>query len=264
MKNSIAKVFFFSVILAVLGACANDELTSYYDQRIQEPGKVVINGYNALNDSVQIAVNGKFVEIVNDKKNNTAFVKKIEKNYEFVFYENETKTFVVTNKKNKEILGTYKFTNKESNNYLYFYASEDLWIDNPEFLKPGKLSQPGYAGFQFIFPSINKYSAAGYTGLLDGIIRKNNGQVLGIVENINKNTPSTFIEFPYSTPTGIKMELVKHGTTESYIPGQTVIVSLSMTNNRSKYIVLEEKQDVNGAFSSVEGLINLADYFSFN
>lgn len=264
MKNSIAKVFFFSVMLAVLGACANDELTPYFDQRIQEPGKVVINGYNALNDSVQIAVNGKFVEIGDDKKNNTAFVKKIEKKYEFVFYENETKTLVITNKKTKEILGTYQFTTQEPSSSLYFYANEDVWIDNPEFLKPGTLSQSGYAGFKFIFPSINKYSAAGYTGLLDGIIRKNNGQLLGVVENINKNTPSNFIEFPYSTPTGIKMELVKHGTTESYIPGQTVIVSLSMTNNRSKYIVLEEKPDVNGAVSGVEGLINLADYFSFN
>jgi hypothetical protein len=263
MKYSIAKVFFFSVILTVFGACASDELTPYYDQRTQEPGKVVIQGYNAMIDSVQIAVNGKIVEI-GKGKNNTAFVKKIEKNYEFVFFENEVKTFVITNKRTKVILGTYQFTTQEPNSSLYFYVKEDLWLDSAEFLKPGTLSQSGYAGFKFIFPSVNKYSAAGYTGSLDGIITKNNGQLLGVAENINKSTPGSFIEFPYSTPTGIKMELVKHGTTESYIPGKKVIVSLTMTNNKSKYIVLEEKQDLNGAFSGVEGVINLADYFSFN
>lgn len=262
MKNRIAKVFFFSVTMVVFGACASDDLTPFYDQRIQEPGKVVIQGYNAMNDSVQIAVNGKFVEIGKDK-NNTAFVKKIEKNYEFVFYENEVKTFIITNKTTKKVLGTYEFTTAQPSSSLYFYVNNDVWIDNTD-VKPGTLSQTGYAGFKFIFPSINKYSNSGYTGLLDGIIRKNNGQVLGIVENINKSTPSAFIEFPYSTPTGIKMELVKHGTTESYIPGQKVIVSLTMTNNKSKYILLEEKQDVNGVFSGVEGVINLVDYFSFN
>ena len=262
MKYSIARVFFFFLILAVLGACANDELTPYYDQRTQKPGKVSIHGYNALNDSIQIAVNGKFVEI-GKEKNNTAFVKKIEKDYEFVFYENEIKKFVITNKKTKQIIATYQFTTEEPSSSLYFYAKDDVWLDGISNIKPGTLSQSGYTGFKFVFPSINKYSASGYTGLLDGMITKNNGQLLGIVENINKNSPSTFIEFPYSTPTGIKIELVKHGTTESYIPGKKVIVSLTMTNNKSKYIVLEEKQDVDGAFSGVEGVINLADYFSF-
>jgi hypothetical protein len=263
MKYSIAKPFFFSVVLAVFGACSSDSLTPLNDQRVQEPGTVVIQGYNDLNDSIQIAVNGKFVEI-GKGKNNIAFVKKIEKNYEFVFYENEVKTFVITNKRTNKILGTYQFTTEAPSSSLYFYAKEDLWIDNPSYLKPSTLSQTGRTGFTFIFPSINKYSASGYTGLLDGIItRSNNGQVLGIVENINKKTPSTFVEFPYSTPAAVKMELVKHGTTESYVAGQKVIVSMSMANNKSKLIILEEKQDVNGTFSGVEGVINLADYFSF-
>lgn len=263
MKYSIAKTFFFSFILAVLGACSSDNLTPLNDQRIQEPGTVVIRGYNALNDSIQIAVNGKFVKI-GTEKNNTAFVKKIEKNYEFVFYENEVKTFVITNKRTNQILASYRFTTEAPSSSLYFYAKEDLWIDDPSYLKPGTLSQTGRTGYKFIFPSMNKYSNSGYTGSLDGIITKsNNGQVLGIVENINKNTPSTFVEFLYSTPVAIKMELVKHGTTESYVAGQKVIVSMSMTNNKSKVIVLDEKQDVNGTFSGVEGVINLADYFTF-
>ncbi|WP_291286643.1 hypothetical protein [Flavobacterium sp.] len=262
MKNKIAKAFFLSVVLALLGACANDELTPYYDQRKREIGKIVIHGYNALSDSIQMTVNGKLIEIGNEK-NNTAFVKKIEKEHDFVFFNDEVKTLVITNKKTSQILGTYLFTNRTPVSSLYFYAKENLWIDDVSFLKPGTLSQTGYAGFKFIFPSLNKYSGSTYKGALDGIITKSNGQVLGIVKNISKDAPSDFIEFPFSTPAAIKMELVKHDTKESYITGQKVIVAMTMTNNKSKLIILEEEQDVNGKFSGVGGVINLADYFTF-
>jgi hypothetical protein len=36
-----------------------------------------------------------------------------------------------------------------------------------------------------------------------------------------------------------------------------------MSNNKSKLIVLDEKADANGAFSSVDGSLNLVDYFVF-
>lgn len=262
MKNKITKAFFLTVILAILGACTNDELTPYYDQRKREIGKVAIHGYNALNDSIQMTVNGKLIEIGKDK-NNTAFVKKIEKDYDFVFFNDEVKTLVITNKKTSQILGTYLFTNQTPSSSLYFYSKEDLYIDDVSFLKPGILTQTGTAGFKFLFPSLNKYSGSSYKGTLDGIITKSNGQVLGTVKNISKDAPSDFIEFPFSTPAAIKMELVKHGTKESYITGQKVIVALTMTNNKSKQIILEEKQDANGKFSGVEGVINLADFFTF-
>jgi hypothetical protein len=38
---------------------------------------------------------------------------------------------------------------------------------------------------------------------------------------------------------------------------------MTMTINKSKLIVLEEKRDANGAFSGVDGTLNLTDYFVF-
>lgn len=261
MKNILTSILIFSIILALLESCANDELTPLYGTEKNQPGKVVIIGYSALNDSIQIMVNGKPVEIGKEKR--TAFVKKVEKDYDFVYHGSEDKVFEFTNKTTKEILRTYHFNAQKPKDTLSFYAKENIWLDNALTLKPGVLSLPAYSGYRFVFPTLNLYSKTGYTGTLDGIIRKINGQVLGVVENINKDQYSKFIEFPFSQPPTIIMELVKHGTTESYVPGKKITVNMTLSTNKSKLIILDEKRDVNGAFSGVDGTLNLADYFVF-
>lgn len=261
MKNILTRVLIFSIIMALLQSCANDELIPFYGNEKDQPGKVVIIGYSAINDSIQITVNGKPVEIGKEKR--TAFVKKVEKDYEFVYHGNEEKVFEFTNKTTKELLYTYRFTAQKPKDTLSFYAKENIWIDKVLSIKPGVLKQPGYNGYKFIFPTLNLYSKTDYNGKLDGIIRKLNGQTLGVVENISKDQYSSFIEFPFSSPPTIIMELVKHGTTESYVPGKKITLNMTMSVNKSKLIILEEKKDAKGAFSGVDGTLNLADYFVF-
>lgn len=261
MKNILTTVLIFSISLAFFASCANDDLTSLYGNEKNQPGKVVIIGYSALNDSIQITVNGKPVEIGKEKR--TAFVKKVEKDYEFVYHGDEEKIFEFTNKTTKELLRTYHFSAKKVKDTLSFFAKENIWLDNVVSLKPGVLKQTGYNGYKFIFPTLNLYSKTGYNGKLDGIIRKLNGQLLGVVENISKDQYSAFIEFPFSSPPTIIMELVKHGTTESYVPEKKITLNMTMSVNKSKLIILEEKKDANGAFAGVDGTLNLTDYFVF-
>jgi hypothetical protein len=261
MKNKLTRVLLFSIIMIFFESCTNDDLTPYYDTETNQPGKVVITGYSALNDSIQININGKQLEIGKDKK--TAFSKKIETEYQFVYYGDKEKTFEITDKVTKQILHTYNFTAEKPTDTLSFFAKENIWIEKISSIKPGVLSKPANSGYKFIFPTQNLYSKSSYEGNLDGILRKINGQTIGVIENINKNQFSSFIEFPFSSPPTIIMELVKHGTTESYVPGQKVTVILTMSINKSKLIVLDEKQDTNGAFTGVDGSLNLVDYFVF-
>jgi len=257
MKNTLKKILVFSITAALFTACANEELTPYYSE--QEAGKVVIRGYNASQDSIQINVNDKLLEI--DK--NSAFIKKIIKDYDFVYYTKTVKNIKIINKVTGEILHTYDFTVQTPIDTLSFYYKSGFWIDNVLSFKPSILSQSGLTCYKFIFPTLNRYSNSGYNGTLDGIIRKTNGQQLGIVENIGKTEFSTFLEFPFSAPPILKMELVKHGTTESYIPGQQVFVTMVMSSNKSRLVVLEEKADSGEKFSGVDGTIDLVDYFDF-
>lgn len=257
MKNTLKKILIFSITAALFTACANEELTPYYSE--QEAGKIAIRGYNGSQDSLQINASGKLLEI--DK--NSAFIKKIVKDYDFVYYDKATKNIKIINKVTGEILHTYDFSVQSPVDTLSFYYKSGFWIDNVLSFKPGILSQSGRVGYKFIFPTLNHYSNTGYNGLLDGIIRKANGQQLGIVENISKTEFSTFLEFPFSAPPILKMELVKHGTTESYIPGQQVFVTMVMASNKSRLVVLEEKADATEKFSGVDGTIDLVDYFDF-
>ncbi|WP_228526569.1 MULTISPECIES: hypothetical protein [unclassified Flavobacterium] len=261
MKNILTSVLIFSLITTLFTSCTNDNLVPYYGAETNQPGKITINGYSAVSDSLQLTINGKVILIGNDKK--TAFVKKIDKDYDFVYFGDEGKTVEITNKVTKEILHTYHFTAEKPKDTLSFFAKENLWIDKVSSIRLGVLTKTGNSGYKFIFPNQNKYSKSGYEGNLDGILRKVNGQVLGTIENINKDKFGNFIEFPFSSPPTILMELVKHGTTESYIPGQKITVIMTMTNNKSKLIVLEEKSDANGVFTGVDGTLNLTDYFVF-
>lgn len=261
MKNLLPKLFVFLILITLVISCTSDEMVPFYSNETNQPGKVAITGYSALIDSLQISVSDKIIEISKDKK--TAFVKKIEKDYDFVYYGSQEKTFSIINKTTKEVLHTYHFNAQKVKDTISFFAKENLWIDNVSRIKPGVLSKTANSGYRFIFPNQNLYSKSDYTGDLDGIIRKINGQVLGTVENINKEKFSPFIEFPFSSPPTILMELVKHGTTESYIPGQKITVIMTMSVNKSKLIVLEEKRDASGNFSGVDGTLNLTDYFVF-
>jgi hypothetical protein len=257
MKNKIVKALLFLIAILFLGSCANDELVPYYQE--QKPGKLVIRGYNARADSIQIAVNGKVIKI----ENKNAFVKKIVKDYDFVIYENEPKNVVITNKRTKEILHSYQITSEKDIDTISFYTKKDLWVDNVLSTKPGVLTKTGNAGFKFIFPTLNRYSTSGYNGKLDGILRKLDGETVGIAKNIGIDQYSSFVEFPASLPPIIKMELVKHGTTESYIFGKQVFVVMLMTKDKSRLIVLDEKKADNGQFSGIDASLNLVDFFDF-
>lgn len=260
MDNLVKVVILFFIATFLLTSCANDELLPFYQE--QKAGKIVIRGYSALQDSIQISVNNKIVTA--DKKQNT-FMKKVEKDYEFVFYDNEIKTVNITNKKTNQLLYSQNFTSQNAVDTLSFYVKENLLVS--DFMsvsnKPGTLSAAGLTGYRFIFPGINQYSKTGYNGPVDAIIRKINGEIVGVSENINKNNAGSFVEFTFSLPPIIEIELVKHGTNESYVPGKRIAFRTVMQKNKSGLVVLEETANADNSFARVEGFLNLADYFSF-
>ena len=257
MKNIFNIALFCFLLSYIFTGCANEDTTPLYGEQIE--GKIVIRGYNALPDSLQIEANGKLLEI----GNSAAFVGNIEKDYAFVFYDKAIKNIKIINKSTGQIVHTYTYTVNNPVDTLSFYQNKNIWLDNVLSYNPGTLSGTGRTGYRFIFPTMNHYSNSGYTGAVDAIIRKVNGQVLGVAENIVKDQFSNFVEFAYAPPPILNVELVKHGTTESYISGRQVIVQLVMQNNKSRLIVLDEKASESGTFTGVEGSINLVDYFNF-
>lgn len=254
-------MFTWLMLLLLLGTvftgCTNDDLTPVNEE--QSPGKIIIRGYSALQDSIQLIANGKPLAI--DGQN--TFKGEITKDYEFVFYNGQPENIEIIDKGNGTILHSYDFPQNNLTDTLSFYVKEGIYIDDVLSFEPGILSANGRTGYRFIFPTLNRYSNSGYDGAIDAIIRKTNGEVLGIAENITKESFSNFIEFDFNAPPILNVELVKHGTTESYIQGQQVIVQMVMQNNRSKLIILNEKANENGEFIGVEGAINLTDYFDF-
>ena len=238
-------------------SCSNEDLTPFYGGQVA--GKVVIKGYNGLTDSIQVVANGEPLKI----GDNNTFRGRIVKNYEFVYYGNLTENIKVINKNTGETLHSYDFTNSRLTDTLSFYVKDGIYLDNVLSFRPGTLSGAGRTGYRFIFPTMNRYSNSGYNGPVDAIIRKTNGQVLATAENITKDGFSNYVEFAYAPPPIINVELVKHGTTESYIAGQQIIVQLVMQNNKSRLIVLDEKANEGETFTGVEGVVNLVDNFDF-
>lgn len=253
----IKNILLFSLLASLFIGCANEDMAPLYGQ--QEAGKVVIRSYSALEDSLQVIADGKILEI----GTRTTFTGKIVTDYEFIFYDNKTEHLDIVNKTSGETLKSYSFTPNTPIDTLSFYTMEGIWIDNVLDNKPGVLSAAGHVGYRFIFPTMNRYSNSGYNGPVDAIVKKINGQLLGVVENISKDHFSNFIEFAYTPPPILNVELVKHGTTESYVTGQQVIVQMVIQNNKSKLIILDEKVDESGVFAGVNGTLNLADYFDF-
>ncbi|WP_294822356.1 hypothetical protein [uncultured Flavobacterium sp.] len=256
------KIFFNAImplilLATLLTSCANEDLTPLYGE--QAPGKVVLRGYSALADSVQVRAGGKLLEI-NDAD---TFKGEISADYEFVYYSGGEELIEILDKASGSVLQSYTFTDEEPIDTVSFYASNGIWINDVLAQPPGVLSGTGRTGYRFIFPTMNRYSNSGYNGPVDAIIKKVNGQVLGVAEDITKENFSTYVEFDFAPPPILNIELVKHGTTESYIAGQPVIVQAVMQNNRSRLIVLDEKADTNGTFSGVSAIINLVDHFDF-
>jgi hypothetical protein len=258
MENIVKKMILFAVLTILFIACTNENLTPLYGE--QHPGKVVIKSYGAIEkDSLQFVVNGAVKKI--GKKD--TFIKKIVENYEFVFYDNQIENIEVVSKASGKTLKTYSYTEDKPVDTLSFYYNDGIWLDNVVSNKPGKLTTTNHTGYRFVFPTMNRYSNSGYNGAIDAIIRNYGGQVVGVAENITKDRYSNFVEFLYSTPSVLNVELVKHGTKESYITGKPIIIQIGMQRNKSKIIVLDEKADANGVFSKVEGTINLVDHFDF-
>lgn len=255
MNRIILKILFFQAIVVFFSSC-EEVAIPYYDE--QEPGKIVIRGLS-VTDSIQITANDELLEIDDED----TFKGVIQKDYEFVYYNNANEVLKIIDKQTQTTIGTYTFTTAKPTDTLAFFYKPGIFIDNVYASKPGVLSKQGNTGYKFIFPNLNSYSQSGYDGPIDGIIRNTAGQVLGVAQNITKDNFSTFVEFSFAAPPILKMELVKHGTTESYITGKQVIVTLIMQNNKSQMIVLEEKHDANNVFSGVEGTINLGDFFEF-
>lgn len=257
MKNIFKTIFLVLMLAAFFLGCSNEDMKPLYGEQVA--GKVVIRGYSTLKDSIQMMTNGKILKIGKED----TFTGKIIKDYEFVYYDNKVKNIDIINKTTGETLHSYNFTTSKQNDILSFYVKDGIYIDNVLSFKPGILSGTGVTGYKFIFPTMNRYSNSGYDGPIDGIIKKLNGEILGVAENITKDSFSNFVEFTFTPPPIFTVQLVKHGTNESYVTGKQVIVQMVMQNNKSRLIVLDEKMNDNGTFSGVEGVINLADYFDF-
>lgn len=257
MKNIFKTTSLVLVLAAFFLSCSNEDLKPLYEEQVA--GKIVIRAYSALKDSVQVVVNGKILKI----GNKDTFTGKIIKDYEFVYYDNKTENIDIINKVTGTTLRSYSFKVSSPNDTLSFYVKDGIYIDNVLSFKPGKLSATGNTGYKFIFPTMNRYSNSGYNGPIDGIIKKLNGEILGVAENITKDSFSNFVEFAFAPPPIFTVQLVKHGTNESYVTGQEVIVQMVMQNNKSRLIILDEKTNENDVFSGVDGSANLVDYFDF-
>mgnify|MGYP006168515791 CR=1 FL=1 len=259
MNRSLQTIIYkLSMVLFLSPLLFSCEETLIPQDQPQAPGSVFISAY-VQTDSIRIMANGDNL-IIDDQE---IFSNRITKDYKYVYYNHQSETIEIINNETQDIMRKYEFTEENSADTLSFFYKPGIWIEDVLSSKPGTLNQSGYTGYRFIFPNMNRYSNSGYEGPLDGIISKITGQQLGIVENIDKETFSTFLEFPYTMPPIIKMRLVKHGTTESYISGQTIEVQMVMQNNKSCLIVLEETVDSNGNFSGVNGTIDLTNYFDY-
>jgi hypothetical protein len=254
-KSILVKTVFFVMAVLCFTACEKDTLLPYYPT--QEKGKMVIMSYAA--DSINIVANAQLLSF--DDKD--IFIKDINEIYEFVSFDNQDEVLGIKDYHTGETVHTYRYANAAPLDTISFFYKKDYFIDDVLSFRKGTLSQAGYVGFKFIFPNMGQYSGSSYEGTLDAIIRNLNGQVLAIAENINKNKFSTFAEYPFKSPPVIKVELVKHGTNESYIEGKQIIIEMVMQNNKSKMIVLEETKNESNAFSGVRGSIDLTQYFDF-
>ncbi len=262
-KKSVLKISLSLALLFGVIACQSDlEPQDHSDVA----GTFVIKGY--ATDTVYLKVGDMFLE----NREETKFIKEIDLEYKFVYQNGEAQSIdVLSNESGEEII-TYSFTaeaptldNYITRNTIAFLYTPDFLMKNVYNFEPGELSASGNVGYKFMFPAMNKISNSGYIGALDGIITNYvTKEQLAVVENITTDNFSDFVEFPYSSPNIIEMELVKHGTTESYVEGETIIVQMIMKKSKSRLIVLNETSDSNEAKGfRVTGNMDLTSYFDY-
>lgn len=236
-------------------------------------GEISIQGYVLSNnaDSVRIKINNKILEINED----SVFTKSIQNEYEFVNYYDkviprniqvishlseevlEEKEFIYNNAAVSEILDTVSF----------FYKAPSIFISDVYKDRPGKLTANNYMGYRFRFPNMNYYSKSGYDGTLDAVITTFLGVPLATAENINPETFSAYVEFDTSLaiPPLLNLEIVKHGTAESYLSdGSPIKIVLPVESGKSKLVLLEETVDASGNFTGVSASTDLRNYFNYN
>ncbi len=272
-KINLKIVLGLCMVLSII-SCENDDLKeeNYLSSR---PGKLFIEGY-AKNDTIQVTVDDVLITDINGDKINTEFTKKVSIETSFI-YQNTSKTvkfFSYFGKKRTE-LKSFRLNppedqpqfgdNIENENIMTFFAAPGIFIDNVYQYNPGVFSDASIdqVGFKFIFPAMNYISKSDYKGKLDAIITSFRGTELGVVENIGADSFSDFIEFPFTAPPFVFIELVKHGTKESYIPGETVKIRKAIKKNTSGLIVLNEEGNEDGSFKEVKATIDLTEYFDY-
>ncbi|MGA9650485.1 hypothetical protein [Pedobacter sp.] len=265
------KFLAFITVAGMLQSC-NYELDNLELQEnyFGEPGKMSIQGYVLSDtDSVRVSANDKDIEV--NKK--TIFTKKLETSYQFVSYFNNPtqKSFKVINNRTQEVMITEDLdfsdpTAQLQDTISFFYKSPSILIKDVYKDKPGKLTSNNHTGFRFMFPNMNYYSKSDYTGTVDAILTKfPSGELIARVENIGKERFSEYIEFLYYSPPIMRLQLVKHGTTESYLnSGVAVTVDISLQTGKSKLIIIEEKTDANGIFNGINASLDLRTYFTIN
>lgn len=270
-KKNIAKITLGLCIGLNFIACSNTDLE---EQTLPLLGKVTVEGF-ALDISVQVKEDGTLLQEAGSSEN-TEFTEDVILNFEFT-HTNQPKIIELlsyqddkqTSLKNYSIdppeeaqteLGENAFSTFDK---ITFFLTPDMLLDDVFQHSPGVLTNPDNVGYKFMFPTINRISKSGYEGTLDAIITSFRGQELGVVENINTETFSNFIELPYGAPPFIYIELVKHGTTESYISGETIKIRKIIKKNTSGLIVLNEVANDDGSFKEVSTSIDLTTYFNY-
>lgn len=261
-KNVVLKISLNVFIVLSIVACQSDLEPQIHDDTA---GIIHIQGY--VTDTVQIKIGDELLEY---KSDDTKFIKSIDLDYKFVYKKDETKQVDLLSYETENNIESYSFTanvatieSHTTSDTIVFFYTPGVFMKNVYDVAPGTLSQSGYVGYKFMFPTMNTFSNSGYEGALDGIITNYITKAeLGVVENINTDVFSDFIEFPYGSPNIISVALVKHGTTESYIENQPVVLQMVMKKNKSRLIVLNEEEDEDGVFL-VTGNMDLASYFDY-
>lgn len=267
------RIMYFSKLIGQIGvmtlcfyltSCEKDLLTP--QDELQSPGEVIIKGY-AQTDTLYIVGGGTDTLEVNGNKK---LIGGIEANHRFVYF-NRTSEHVSIIKKTGEGLKSYDLGPGQKSEIFSFFHKPGIWLDDVLEAQPGTLSQENHAGLKLIFPNMNTHSNSGYQGGVDAVLsRFPSGEHIATIENVGDKSFSSFVEFAFSIDPGspvipvITLELVKHGTTESYLPGNEPLTTLiSIQPGDSKLVLIEEGVDLTGAFDGIHAFVDLTQLFDY-
>lgn len=252
------------VFCLYLTSCNNDSLIP--QDELQSPGEVAIRGYTQTDTLYIVGGMTDTLEVNSNKK----FIGDIETSYQFVYYNRASENVSIVSQTG-EVLKSYNFGSEQETGAFSFFYKPGIWIDNVLNVEPGTLSEENHAGLKLLFPNINIYSDSGYTGTVDAILsRFPSGEHIATIEDVGSENFSSFIEFPISTYPGapvipvITLELVKHGTTESYLPGNESLTTLvSIEPGDSQLLIIEEGVDQTGQFDGIHAFVDLTRIFDY-